>query len=1079
MANEVEIHVKWQDDNSDKIFADQKAKAKKAGSDAGDQYSGSFTGKLNKAAPAKIKTDVDDRLAQAKLAELTAKKAAVVINYDADISKAEARIDSLEAKRGSTKIDVDAEIGKAKAKIEALKATKERVLIELDVDTAPAVGKIRKASEDVEKATEKVAQRTQQKFEAMKFTALSVGLPAAAAAGALAAGGSLALIPIAAGAAAAALLGSNEQVNASFVRLGDNAEAAATRAAQPMAGYLVQSIDSVNAAARRAEPSLNDLFTASGPGLVTFVDGVTNAASNALPGLIAAAHNSEGPMRGLASLLSDTGAGATDMFVNMTKGSAGAESGLKTFGGIIRDVEGFAGDLFANLANGSSAILPQFAGVLHQAEDVILTMSSSGMPLLQGATSGLLGTVSGGIGIVSAFASGLGTWAQPLGSAAGQLFATNTMAKLFGTSLGETGFGLRSLATYTDAAGQKTNLFKTAMADADKAGTSKLKAGASSLLSAGINPLGIALVAGGFILNAFGEAQQRASEQAAAHKENVRSLTDAIRADNGVLGEHTARVNTDALQQKNAAANLSTFSATLGEAKLAIDGNSIAYQALSNKGAQALRTIAEGSGATKDQVEAFAKLGDQALTTGQSYDQLTKGVGATVYAYDAEGNATDLLTESQKKNASAVINGLGTIGEQINAQKQAHQEYIEAEHALTGLTTAQIENRDATTKSTQAIYEQQNAMLGYRGAVLNTKSAIDDYEKTLKNGKATADDKAAALLKVENAFAAQEQAAYKAAFANNANKTSNDQLAAATTAMNAETVKLANSFAGQLPASVQATIGQFDYASARAAGLTVAIDDTGRAVYRLPNGKFIAIESTAAQEAARMDVLRDAINNIPTNKKSTVEIVTIYSQVGTAAVRTGINSPSVYLYGPHAASGGLITNGGVQRFAKGGQAYAMQSFAGGGSALDVSPGGLLHGPGTGTSDDILAKVSNREFVVNARQAEKHLPLLQAINAGVDGFADGGMVKYGDVSQNQWDGLYASGWRGNPNDGMEALYAPAQRQSAQPVARSGGSELRLVVDSGGGGDFERLFAELIRRYVRVYGGGNVQNAYGQR
>lgn len=54
-------------------------------------------------------------------------------------------------------------------------------------------------------------------------------------------------------------------------------------------------------------------------------------------------------------------------------------------------------------------------------------------------------------------------------------------------------------------------------------------------------------------------------------------------------------------------------------------------------------------------------------------------------------------------------------------------------------------------------------------------------------------------------------------------------------------------------------------------------------------------------------------------------------------------------------------------------------------------GGLLRGPGTGTSDSILgidpstyqatAYVSNDEFVVNARDTAKHLPLLEDINAG--------------------------------------------------------------------------------------------------
>ena len=42
-------------------------------------------------------------------------------------------------------------------------------------------------------------------------------------------------------------------------------------------------------------------------------------------------------------------------------------------------------------------------------------------------------------------------------------------------------------------------------------------------------------------------------------------------------------------------------------------------------------------------------------------------------------------------------------------------------------------------------------------------------------------------------------------------------------------------------------------------------------------------------------------------------------------------------------------------------------------------GGLVRGPGSGTSDSINARISNGEFVVNAASTKAYLPLLQAIN----------------------------------------------------------------------------------------------------
>ncbi|WP_029925501.1 hypothetical protein [Nocardia otitidiscaviarum] len=48
---------------------------------------------------------------------------------------------------------------------------------------------------------------------------------------------------------------------------------------------------------------------------------------------------------------------------------------------------------------------------------------------------------------------------------------------------------------------------------------------------------------------------------------------------------------------------------------------------------------------------------------------------------------------------------------------------------------------------------------------------------------------------------------------------------------------------------------------------------------------------------------------------------------------------------------------------------------------NMASGGLLRGPGSGTSDSMLIAASNGEFVVNAKSTAANLPLLEALNAG--------------------------------------------------------------------------------------------------
>lgn len=85
----------------------------------------------------------------------------------------------------------------------------------------------------------------------------------------------------------------------------------------------------------------------------------------------------------------------------------------------------------------------------------------------------------------------------------------------------------------------------------------------------------------------------------------------------------------------------------------------------------------------------------------------------------------------------------------------------------------------------------------------------------------------------------------------------------------------------------------------------------------------------------------------------------------------------------------------------------------------LAGGGRVSGPGTGTSDSILAGLSDGEFVVNAKSTAQNLGLLQAINAGwvpsaeflhglIPGFAGGGIVSgagsMSGIQQGMWEVL---------------------------------------------------------------------------
>jgi hypothetical protein len=385
-------------------------------------------------------------------------------------------------------------------------------------------------------------------------------------------------------------------------------------------GPLVAASEKVRLGFDQLKPAIQRAFAESGPPLLEFTDGFIGFAQNAMPGFNAAIESSGAPMRGLSSLLVQTGAGLTDFFVNATEGAAGAERGLIGLGGIIQDFLGFTGQLFANLANGSGGVLPQFQSALQQVEHVLLTLTSNGMPALQGATGGFLSTVSGGLGIINGLASGLGSWTAPLGAAGGQLLAINSIARIFGTSLGETGFGLKAFATTIDETGKKTSPFRTALADTE-AGGSKLSRGLGAVASSGFNPLGLAIVAGGLLLSAYGAEQEKAAKKVQEHKQEVNNLTEAIRQDNGVVGESARAVISKSLADKNAAGNAQALGISLGDVTLASEGNTAALQRFDNLLSTKLRqTVLTATGGNTVLADGFGSVAKEMATSGESAD---------------------------------------------------------------------------------------------------------------------------------------------------------------------------------------------------------------------------------------------------------------------------------------------------------------------------------------------------------------------------------------------------------------------------------------------------------------------------
>lgn len=162
-----------------------------------------------------------------------------------------------------------------------------------------------------------------------------------------------------------------------------------------------------------------------------------------------------------------------------------------------------------------------------------------------------------------------------------------------------------------------------------------------------------------------------------------------------------------------------------------------------------------------------------------------------------------------------------------------------------------------------------------------------------------------------------------------------------------------------------------------------------------------ALASTEAAAMRLNDANREIASTISTNMttaladvfdgtKSAGAAVADFAKIALRAIEETIIK--LLIVGPlmRGLQGGL---GGLFGFADGGEVGPAGSITFGSQSFPkfATGGGVITGPGTGRSDSILIRASNGEFMVNAEATARNRGLLEAINSGAPGFADGGYV----------------------------------------------------------------------------------------
>ncbi|OZM73970.1 hypothetical protein CFN78_06695 [Amycolatopsis antarctica] len=315
-------------------------------------------------------------------------------------------------------------------------------------------------------------------------------------------------------------------------RLGDAAETAVLpgftrllKAGESMEPVIAHGIDAIGgsmsdtadkAAVLAASPAFQaDLWKAFDNGAIV-MDAAGTAVVTMTSQLVGSIARSRPAAEGFADMLEAITSGTGAMFRNAEQGMHGYGDTLRITGGIAYDALAFLGTLMANLGNNGAPMLNLVRDALRQIESGALTLSTSGLPYLQGATEGAMSGFRGGITVITSLITLLEDMGLPVMTIAGQLWALNKIS--FGgvqaAFSGLMGYIGREVAK-GDSLGQKLG--------------AGLKGG---LVGAGIT---IALLAVTAIMDEIAAKNQRIKDGQLQNKQSQDDYRAAVEATNGAM----------------------------------------------------------------------------------------------------------------------------------------------------------------------------------------------------------------------------------------------------------------------------------------------------------------------------------------------------------------------------------------------------------------------------------------------------------------------------------------------------------------------------------------------------------------
>ena len=358
-----------------------------------------------------------DDLAALRAQMRTISGASLHFEVDADTEEARAKIEALRAQARDIQMGVDlndAQMATAEARLDILARDREVEIRVNDNDSARKVRDVADAMKNAEVNAVSFGNSSHRagymaKLAMAGFAAALVVLPGLINLVGTSLTGVMGAGLIAVGVIA---LKENEKLKASYTHLWEDLKAVTTEAAQPMLQPLLDALDMVHTRLYQLKPAFTELFSAASIGIKPLTDGFLNFIQNLMPGLTSALEQSGPMVQGFADGMGMFGDRLSKMFEAMSGGAEGFgriwritfdQVGfmMEQFGIAAGNMSETGTNLWDRLLTGFNQFLGGFLTGMTEFTEALDTGITDGLSIL-GIFGDLLGGTLGPIGELSA-----------------------------------------------------------------------------------------------------------------------------------------------------------------------------------------------------------------------------------------------------------------------------------------------------------------------------------------------------------------------------------------------------------------------------------------------------------------------------------------------------------------------------------------------------------------------------------------------------------------------------------------------------------------------------------------------------